>query len=42
MDDAFVMFNVYHGRDLLLSDSASIELLSEYIHDVEERIKELA
>ena len=42
MDDAFVMFNVYHGRDLLLSDSASIELLSEYIYDVEERIKELA
>ncbi len=40
-DDAFVMFNVYHGRDLLLSDSASIELLSEYIHNVEERIKEL-
>lgn len=42
MDDAFVMFNVYHGRDLLLSDSASIELLSEYIHNVEERIKALA
>lgn len=42
MDDAFVMFNVYHGRDLLLSDSASIELLSEYLHNVEERIKALA
>lgn len=42
MDDAFVMFNVYHGRELLLSDSASIELLSEYIHNVENRIKELA
>lgn len=42
MDDVFVMFNVYHGRDLLLSDSASIELLSEYLHNVEERIKALA
>lgn len=41
MDDRFVMFNLYHGRDLLVSDSASIELLSEYIHDVENRIKEL-
>ncbi|MBO7636536.1 MAG: hypothetical protein J6S89_08150 [Paludibacteraceae bacterium] len=42
MNDQFVMFNVYHGRDLLVSDSASIELLSEYIHNVENRIKELA
>lgn len=42
MDDGFVMFNVYHGRKLLLSDCASIELLSEYIHNVENRIKELA
>ena len=42
MDDGFVMFNVYHKRELLLSDSASIELLSEYIHNVEDRTKELA
>lgn len=42
MDDGFVMFNVYHGRELLVSDSASIELLSQYIHNVENRIKELA
>lgn len=42
MDDSFVMFNVYHKKELLLSDSASIELLSEYIHNVEDRIKELA
>lgn len=41
MDDQFVMFNLYHGRELLVSDSASIELLSEYIHNVENRIKEL-
>lgn len=41
MDDTFVMFNVYHKRQLLLSETASIELLSQYIHNVEEKIQKL-
>ena len=39
MDDTFVMFNVYHGRELLLSDNSSIELLSLYIHNIEAKLK---
>ena len=41
-DDSYVMFNLFHKRDLLLSDSASIELLSGYLKKVESRIAELA
>ena len=41
MDDAFVMFNVYHKRQLLLSETASIDLLSQYIHNVEEKVQKL-
>ena len=41
MGDTFVMFNVYHKRHLLLSETTSIELLSQYIHNVEEKIREL-
>ena len=42
MDDEFVMFNVYHRRDLLVSDTASISLLAQYIRNVERRIAEQA
>lgn len=38
MDDIFVMFNMYHLRELLLSDSASIGLLAEYVVNVEKRM----
>lgn len=41
-DDSYVMFNLFHKRDLLLSDSASVELLSGYLKKVESRIAELA
>lgn len=42
MDDEFVMFNVYHQRELLVSDTASIGLLSQYVKNVEKRIAEQA
>ena len=38
MDDIFVMFNMYHLRELLVSDSASIGLLAEYVVNVEKRM----
>ena len=38
MDDEFVMFNMYHLRDLLVSDSSSIGLLAEYVVNVEKRM----
>lgn len=38
MDDEFVMFNMFHLRELLVSDSASIELLAEYVVNVEKRM----
>ena len=41
MGDSFVMFNVYHRRQLLLSETASIELLSQYIHNVEEKVQKI-
>lgn len=41
-DDSYVMFNLFHKRDLLLSDSANVELLSGYLKKVESRIAELA
>lgn len=42
MDDEFVMFNVYHLRDLLVSDTARIDLLAQYVRNVESRIAEQA
>lgn len=42
MDDAFVMFNVYHQRELLVTDTARIDLLAEYVRNVEKRIAEQA
>ncbi len=42
MDDEFVMFNMYHQRELLVSDSASIGLLAEYVVNVERRMAEEA
>ena len=42
MDDEFVMFSVYHHRELLVSDTASIELLAQYVRNVEKRIAEQA
>lgn len=38
IDDSFVMFNLYHERDLLLSECAHISLLAQYIKNVEEKI----
>lgn len=35
MDDKFVMFNLFHLRDLLISDTAEISFLSTYIHNAE-------
>lgn len=40
MEDDFVMFNVYYNRNLLISDTVSVGLLSEYIHKVEKLILE--
>lgn len=42
MDDELVMFNVYHLRELLVSDMASIDMLGQYIHNVEKKIAEQA
>lgn len=42
MDDDFVMFNVYHFRELLVSDTARIGLLAQYIHNVENKIAKQA
>ena len=42
MTDTFVMFNLFNKRQLLVSDSASIELLSTYIKKVESRVAKLA
>lgn len=42
MDDKFVIFNVYHKRNLLVSEAASIDLLAQYIRNIEKRITELA
>ena len=42
LDDRLVMFNVYHRRDLLVSDRASIEMLANYIRAIESRISEQA
>lgn len=38
MDDDFVMFNVYHFRELLVSDTARIGLLAQYVRNVENKI----
>lgn len=37
MDDRFVMFNLFHLRDLLISDTAEVSFLSTYIHNAEAR-----
>ena len=42
MDDDFVIFNVYHQRELLVSDMASIRLLAQYVQNVEKSIAEQA
>ena len=42
MSDPYVMFNVYHLRKLLISDSASIDLLAQYMREVESHYSELA
>ena len=42
MDDAYVMFNVYHLRELLVSDTARIDLLAQYVRNVEKKIAEQA
>lgn len=42
MDDDFVMFNVYHFRELLVSDTARIGLLAQYVRNIENKIGEQA
>lgn len=37
MSDSYVMFNLYHQRELLISDTAELSLLSHYIHSAEQK-----
>lgn len=41
MDDNYVMFNLFHLRELLISDTADISFLSTYIHKAEESTAQL-
>lgn len=41
MDDRFVMFNLFHLRELLISDTAEVSFLSTYIHNAEARTVQL-
>jgi len=41
-DDQFVMFNLFHLRKLLISDTADLSLLSRYIHNAELKAAQLA
>ena len=41
MDDRFVMFNLFHLRELLISDTADISFLSTYIHNAEARVAQV-
>lgn len=38
IEDSLVIFNLYHKRELLVSDIVDIEILSQYLHKVESRI----
>jgi hypothetical protein len=40
IDDDFVAFNLYHNRKLLVTDNATIGLLSHYIDEVESNLSE--
>ena len=40
MEDIFVMFSIYHNRRLLVSETVSIDLLAQYIRNVEKKIAE--
>ena len=42
MDDNFVVFNLFHKRDLLVSKNATIDLLAKYINNIETTIHDLA
>lgn len=42
MDDDYVMFNLFHLRKLLISDTADINLLSHYIHRAEQKASQIA
>ena len=41
MEDSFVMFNLFHLRELLISDTAEISFLSTYIHNAAARIAQV-
>ncbi len=42
MDDDYVMFNLFHLRKLLISDTADISLLSQFIRNAELKVANIA
>lgn len=42
MDDSYVMFNLYHLRELLISDTAEVNFLSQYIRNAEQKAAQIS